>query len=189
MDVMLRRRGLCKRGLVVISAVVAVSLLYFQITKTPEIIIPEVCEDDRRQFLVDINVLLDCDCARFRFKPSSYVDSLVNGFNSVGERHKTILYLTTLTDDRRVVLKYRKNSMRSLKLKAFYRPESGAEEKEKILEDLLSGNGFNGHPHFCSLKANAYNRMAEVMQWTGDGLLVASMNFEVILLKVRRGNK
>lgn len=170
-----------------ISAVLSLLSFYFYCKiKTPEIFIPEVCRDDRQQFVQDINVLLDCDCARFLFRPSSYVDSLVNGFNSVGER-KTILYLTLL-DGRRVVLKYRKNSMRSLKLKAFYRPESGVAEQEKILNELLSGNGFNGHPHFCSTphsKGNAYNRMSSGIEWKEDNLLVASMNFEVILLKVK----
>lgn len=182
---MMRRRRILKKFFI-ITALATVLIYFYSKMKSPEITIPEVCHTDQRQFLKDINISMGCECSEFRFHSSSYVDRLVNGFNSLAEpRHKTILYLTTRTLDggeRKVVLKYRKDTTKLLKVQA-----SLPQEKNEILRSLLSGNEFNGQPHFCNslTGGNAFNLMSSLIEAREDNLLVANMNFEIILLKVR----
>lgn len=164
-----------------ICALATVVIYFYSKMKPPEITIPEVCQMDQRQFLHDMNISMGCTCDEFRFLSDSYVDRLVNGF-SLGDRHKTILYLTTRSNSQKVVLKYRKDTRKLLKIKAKVAKERGA-----FLNGLLSGNEFNGQPHFCShplAEANAFNLMNTYIEAREDNLLVANMNFEIILLKV-----
>lgn len=179
---MMRRRRFCKKCLAISLATLIIVFLLCKM-KSPETTVPEQCQVDQEQFLTDIDVSLTCVCDQFRFKSSSYVDSFVNGFNSLGERHKTILYLNLADDGQKVVLKYRRDSKR---LRDLSHLKTASAEKERMLRELLSGNKFN-QPHFCShpVHGNAFGDMLSLLdEPSQDNLLVANMNFEIILLKV-----
>lgn len=165
----MRRRRLLNRALIIGILVLAFFYLQSRL-KPPEDVITKLCHEDQRHFLQELNVSLRCDCGQFHFKPSSQLDSFINVFSSIGERHKTILYLTLKADNQRVVLKYRKDTAR-LRIKA-------------------SGE-FNGRPYFCSQSPSngqAIDSFAALVDKGQDNLLVANMNFEVILLKFLRSS-
>lgn len=186
-EIMWRRRRFLKK---LVGFGLLIAFVYF-CKQIPSSMTPFVrnCEQVSSLIQAELNIEFSCskDCRAFRFKDNSYVNNLMNIWNSFGDRHKTIQFLTVSDDrdevaERKAVLKYRMDTEKLERLRESW----SASTAETVLRRFLATKEFTGQPHFClNGGKSALDVMLTQMAVTVDTLFVANMNFEIILLKVK----